>query len=144
MNVSISEIMTEQVMTARQNQTVHQVKEVMNKHGVSCMRVSSSDGEPVGIITSTDILAVRRESTPIRDVMSTKVLTVPQYSSPAEAARIMRNHQVHHLVVTHEKQIVGLISSFDLLQLVENHRFVMKNPSTPTRPRGKRKKNEEH
>ena len=36
--------------------------------------------------------------------------------------------KIHHAVVTHEKKVVGMISSFDLLKLVEDHRFVMKNP----------------
>ena len=39
----------------------------------------------------------------------------------------MRKHRVNHVIVTHEKKIVGILSSFDLLQLVEEHRFVMKN-----------------
>ena len=50
----------------------------------------------------------------------------------------MRNHQIHHLVVTHEQKIVGVLSAFDLLKLVEDHRFVMKNPSTPSKKKPKR------
>ena len=42
------------------------------------------------------------------------------------AARIMRKNKIHHVVVTHEKRVVGIISSFDLLKLVEEHRFVAK------------------
>ncbi len=64
--------------------------------------------------------------------MTQKVYTVPQYADPSLAARIMRKHKIHHVVVTHEKKVVGIISSFDLLKLVEEHRFVMKNaPDTP-------------
>ena len=39
----------------------------------------------------------------------------------------MRNHRIHHVVVTHEKKVVGILSAFDLLKLVEDHRFVMKS-----------------
>ena len=59
------------------------------------------------------------------------MLTVPQYGDPSLAARIMRNHKIHHVIVTHEQKVVGIISSFDLLKLVEDHRYVMKNPPTP-------------
>ena len=38
-------------------------------------------------------------------------------------------------LVTHEQRVVGLLSAFDLLKLVEDHRFAMKNPPTP-RKRG--------
>ena len=70
--------------------------------------------------------------------MSKKVFTVPEYEDASVAARVMRNHHIHHLVVTHEQKVVGILSTFDLLQLVEDHRFVMKNaPTPPKRPRGR-------
>jgi signal-transduction protein with cAMP-binding, CBS, and nucleotidyltransferase domain len=50
----------------------------------------------------------------------------------------MRNHHIHHLVVTHENEIVGVLSSFDLLQLVEDHRFAIKNPPTSSKRGGKK------
>ena len=65
--------------------------------------------------------------------MSNVVYVVPQYDDVSIAARVMRNHRIHHVVVTHEKKIVGILSAFDLLKLVEDHRFSMKNP--PTRKR---------
>ena len=63
--------------------------------------------------------------------------------APGNAARMMRNHKIHHLVVTSEQQVIGMISSYDLLKLVEGRRFEMKNPSTPkSRGKGKRAKAE--
>jgi signal-transduction protein with cAMP-binding, CBS, and nucleotidyltransferase domain len=44
---------------------------------------------------------------------------------------MMRNNHIHHLAVTHEKKIIGMLSSYDLLKLVENHRCIPKNASTP-------------
>ena len=64
------------------------------------------------------------------------VITIPEYNDASAAARVMRNHKIHHVVVTKEKEIVGIISSFDLLQLVEDHRFVMKGAPTPKKQRG--------
>ena len=90
------------------------------------------DHEPVGIVTLTDLAEKQKDGTPISQIMSETVLTVPQYAEVSIAARIMRNHHTHHVVVTHEKKVVGIISAFDLLRLVEDHRFVMKSaPSTP-------------
>ena len=48
----------------------------------------------------------------------------------------MRKNKVHHVVVTHEKRVVGLISSFDLLKLVEGHRFVSKLGPSDTKHSG--------
>jgi CBS domain-containing protein len=65
--------------------------------------------------------------------MNTKVYTIPEYNDVHHAARLMRNHKVHHVVVTKEKKVVGILSAFDMLKLVEDHRFVMKpGPKTKT------------
>ena len=54
-----------------------------------------------------------------------------------DITKMMRNHKIHHLFVTHEKKLVGVISSFDLIELVEKNKFVAKNSSQPNK-RGKR------
>ena len=41
------------------------------------------------------------------------------------------------VVVTDERKVVGILSAFDLLKLVEDHRFQMKQAPTP----GKHKRN---
>ena len=143
MNVKVDDIMVPLVMTTTPHRSVGHVREIMAEHRVSCLPVVDSEGEPAGIITSSDLLGDIPDAKPVGQVMSDKVLTVPRYADPSLAARIMRNHHVHHLVVTHEKKLVGIVSSFDLLQLVEDHRFSMKNaPSTNKHPHGRRKKEE--
>lgn len=134
MNVRVSDLMVAQVMTARPHQTCGHVKKLLHQHPVSCLPVVGPDNEPVGIISATDLLADRPEGTPVSQFMTTPVFTVPQYADVSLAARVMRNHHIHHVVVTHEQAIVGIISSFDLLKLVEDHRFTVKNaPKAPGR-----------
>ena len=77
-----------------------------------------SDGVAVGIVTATDLLDDHNEGTPISKFMSTRVYTVPRYDQPHIAARVMRNHHIHHVVVTEDKKVVGMVSSFDLLRLI--------------------------
>ena len=143
MNAKIVDLMVESVMTASVHQTVGHVKKVMAKHNISCMPVTNTEGELSGIVTTTDVLQHAKETSPISQIMSKKVFTVPQYSDPSLAARVMRNHHIHHVVVTHEKQIVGILSTFDLLKLVEDHRFVMKNAPTPSKKTGGKRKKQE-
>ena len=52
------------------------------------------------------------------------------------AARVMSNHKIHRVVVTHERKVVGMLSAFDLLKLIEGHRFVAKNAPTSSTRRG--------
>ncbi len=144
MNAKIADLMVEKVMTATPHQTVGHVRDVMTTHGVNCMPVVGPEGEPKGIVTSTDVLrGDHPDGAPVSTIMSEHVYTVPQYSDPSVAARIMRNHHIHHVLVTHENELVGILSAFDLLQLVEDHRFTMKNaPDTSKKHGGKRKKQE--
>jgi CBS domain-containing protein len=105
---------------------------------VKALPVAGPDGELLGIVTSTDVLSAKKDASPIKTIMTEDVTTIPEYADVSKAARTMRNKQVHHLVVTHEGKIHGILSTYDLLKLVEEHRFVPKNaPKAPGRPKGR-------
>ncbi|GJL73836.1 MAG: hypothetical protein NMNS01_30350 [Nitrosomonas sp.] len=143
MTVKVHELMTSDVTTAQPHQTVAQIKGKMTKHSVSSVPVVSSDNTPVGVVSASDILTVEKDGTLISNIMTEKVYTIPEYEDVSVAARVMRNHNIHHLIVTQEQKVVGIISSFDLLKLVEGHRYVMKNPPTSkSKGIGKRSKTE--
>jgi signal-transduction protein with cAMP-binding, CBS, and nucleotidyltransferase domain len=100
----------------------------MEAHKGSSVVIVDDEHKPIGIITSVDLIDTIPDNERIKNVMSEKVYTVPQYDGVHIAARIMMNHNIHHVTVTHEGKVTGMVSSFDLLQLVAEHRFVMKNP----------------
>jgi len=136
MNVKVSELMAATVMKTTPSQTVGHVRRVMREKKVSSMPVVGPDDEPLGIITASDMLEDLSDDKPISQVISHKVFTVPEYADISQAARLMRNQRIHHLIVTRDKKIVGILSTFDILKLVEDRRFVMKNPpSTPKKTR---------
>ncbi len=143
MNVKIHELMSKSVVTAQPHQTVATIKEKMSQHKINSVPVVSTEGVPIGVVSISDIVAVEKAGVPISNIMTDKVYTVPAYDDVSVAARIMRNHKIHHLMVTDEKKLIGIISSFDLLKLVEGHRFEIKNPATPkSKGKGKRAKAE--
>lgn len=138
MNVRIEDLMISSVITTHAHQTVGHVKDIMRRNKVNSLPIVNSENELEGIVTNKDFLHDVSDDTKIHHVMSKKVYTIPKYSDTHIAARIMRNHHIHHLVVTNEKKIVGVLSSFDLLKLVENHRYVSKNAPTPSSKKAKR------
>ena len=93
----------------------------------------------MGIITASAFIESVEDDTLVSEMMTEKIYSVPQYDDVHIAARIMRNHNIHHVVVPHEQKVSGILSSFDLLKLVEEHRFVMKNPP-PESKRGANKR----
>ena len=110
----------------------------MALEGDSVAALGHKGGQPVGIVSTTDLVASLKPGSPVSTIMTEKVYTVPQYDDVSIAARIMRNHKIHRVVVTHEQKVVGVVSAFDLLELVENHRWTPKNPPSESRRKSKR------
>lgn len=138
MNVKVHELMTESVVTTEPHRSIDHVRHVIDRNGVSSIPVVDSDGRPVGIVSATDLVPDLNGSSPVSTIMTRKVYTIPKYDDVSVAARIMRNHAIHRVVVTHEQKIVGVLSAFDLLKLVEARRFVARNAPTEKR-RGPKK-----
>lgn len=132
MNVKIADLMAKQVISAQPHQSVEHVRGMLQRSGIHAMPVVGPDDEPLGIISSADLATDLKNGTPVSQIMTEDVKTVPAYNDVSIAARIMRKHKIHHVVVTHEKRVVGIISSYDLLKLVEGHRFVVKGAPTAT------------
>ena len=131
MNAKIADLMTKRVIVAQPHHTVAHVRQLFERHRIHAVPIVGPDSEAIGIISSADLARRLKDETPISRIMTKEVTTVPAYNDISAAARAMRRRKIHHLVVTHEKRVVGMISSFDLLKLVEDHRFVAKAGPTP-------------
>ncbi len=140
--VKIVDLMTDKVVATQKHQTVGHVKGILAQNKINTLPVVDSDGGAVGIVSSSDLVSDHPDGAPISSVMTEKVYTIPKYSEPEIAARMMRNHKIHHLIVTDEKKVVGIVSTFDLLKLVEGKRYIDKNAPTASSKVGKRKQQE--
>lgn len=138
MNVSVSDVMSSNVISAQRHHSVAHVRDLFKRNSLHAVPVVDSDNKLVGIISTADLAAPLKDGSPVSTVMTERVYTIPAYNDVHHAARLMRNHRCHHVVVTHEQKVVGMVSSFDLLELVEEHRFVMK-PSPQPAKRGKQR-----
>ncbi|MEN8159505.1 MAG: CBS domain-containing protein [Myxococcota bacterium] len=140
MGIKVDDLMTERVVTAEPHYTVERVRGLLDRNEVSAVPIVDTEGHPVGIVSARDLRADVSGGTPVKKIMTEKVYTVPRYEDVHIAARVMRNHRIHRVVVTDEQRVVGVLSAFDLLQLVEDHRFVMKNPPTESKRKGTRRR----
>jgi CBS domain-containing protein len=140
MNVKAGELMTASVVTTEPHATVEHVRGMMERNKVGAIPVVDAHDVPVGIISLSDLTPEVRPGSPVSGLMTEKVYTVAQYDDVSTAARVMRNHRIHRVVVTHEKKVVGMLSAFDLLKLVEGHRFVAKNSPTESKRHGASRK----
>ncbi|NUN14924.1 MAG: CBS domain-containing protein [Myxococcales bacterium] len=139
MNIKIADIMSRVVVTAQLHHTVEHVRGIMDRNGIHAVPIVDTDGHPLGIVSSLDFLGGVKDGVHVGQVMTPDPVVLTAYEDVHVAARVMRNRHIHHVLVTHEQVLVGIISSFDLLKLVEEHRFVMKNPPTTSVRKGNRK-----
>jgi len=138
MNTKVSDLMARKLVTASPRDTVADARKLMSSERIHAVPIVDGDGLLDGIVSTADLVDVIDGSTPLRRVMSPNVFTIPQYNDISAAARKMRRHRIHHIVVTHERKPVGIVSSFDLLKLIEDHRFVMREQPTPGKKSSRR------
>lgn len=110
------------LITVEPHTTVREAAQRMSEHNVSGVVVTA---HPPGIITDRDlrkrVLAQGlRDSTPVSEVMSTPLLTLPDDSIVFEGLMFMTEHGIHHLPITRQGQLVGIVTDTDLLREQSN------------------------
>ena len=119
MRVTIGELMVEAVVQIGDEETLGEAREKMSAHHIGAVPVVNSEGVLVGIITADDLVADYPSTLPVSRVMSAPVHTLPPDADATLAARMMREHRHHHIVVVEGTRVAGILSTFDLLGLVE-------------------------
>ncbi|WP_207589003.1 IMP dehydrogenase [Halomontanus rarus] len=109
----------ESVVTADPEMTVREVDEMMVREGVGGAPVTNTNGEVLGIISSTDIrphLEVG-ENDSVTEAMTDEVITAPQDIDAREAFDLMYEHKIERVpVVDDENLLVGLVTMQGILQ----------------------------
>ncbi len=125
------ELMTRALRTVTPDHNLSEVREIFELEGFRHMPVVDEEGL-VGIISKSDLLRMMQgasiistgsehhnalifETTKVGEVMTRDVKTVGHDTPVSEAAHIMVHYKLNALPVTENGEIVGLITSTDLL-----------------------------
>ncbi len=139
--------MNPQVVCARPGMTVAEVERLLAERGLGGAPVVDEAGRILGVVSQTDLVrhssqrvtagesgrfftdvddyrdiasvAVDLSGSLVEKVMHRDVFTVSRDSSAAVAANIMRERRIHRLLVTERGCLVGVVTSWDLLLVVE-------------------------
>jgi len=117
----VKDVMTSPVITIGEEGNAQKAAQLMDKNDVGCIIVTNKDGKPVGIITERDMITrvLARNTLPsnvnAKKVMTSPLLTIDPDETLTEAARKMSRLNVRRLGVIYRGNLVGLISSKDIL-----------------------------
>ena len=126
----VRELMQTKVQTVHPDDAVNDAVVTLTDAHVSALPVVNESGHMIGVISSTDILtseaeardAVEREALfeqmMVRDIMTPRPFTVSSDADVREAAQQMLYAEVHRLFVTSGHQLVGVISTTDIVRAV--------------------------
>jgi CBS domain-containing protein len=129
MRIQVKDFMSAPVTTAMEEDNVLEIRILMKEKGIHAIPIVSCCNDTLkvdmtiqGIVTATDINKKVSEDTTVADIMtSSNIHIVHQDSSAKAAAKMMLRHKVHHIIVMHEGEINGVISSLDFVKLVAEH-----------------------
>lgn len=131
----IFKIMTKQPETVAPNDTMEEVRQVFEKRGFHHVPVVENE-ILVGLVSYTDYLSLVRSvfdnnqevrnneqvlhATIVREVMTTDLLCLSKNDTVEDALRIFKANQFHSLpVVDEHKHLVGIITTYDLMKVLE-------------------------
>lgn len=124
LGMAVKHLITREPIFVAPDTTVQEAAQLMSTTNVSSVLVSD---DPPGIVTDRDLrrrvlAAGRGPDTPVSMAMTRPLMQIDAEAPVYSAMMRMLEAQIHHLALTQEGRIVGLISATDLL------RFQSQNP----------------
>ena len=120
MKTRVGEVMEKAVISVRADNTVGEARDQMHSLNIGAVPVVNTEGALVGILTADDLVSDYPLTLPVSRAMQQQVITLGPEDEVRRAAAEMRRSKRHHIVVLRGNQIAGILSSWDLLRLVES------------------------
>lgn len=120
----VKDVMSSPTITVEESAPANRVAELMDKHDLGCIVVTTKDGKPIGIITERDLVVrvLARNAKPdalkANDVMTSPLMTIEPGATVTDAARRMSRLNIRRLGVMYKGQLVGIVSSKDVLAVM--------------------------
>ena len=144
--ITAKEIMTREVLTVSQNTPIKDLADLFIKHKVNGFPVLDENGELTGIVTEKNLIEQNKNlhiptvialfdaviylesekkfeeemkrfnATQVKDICSTKVITVSADTDFNEIASLMAEKGVHSIPVVEGKKILGIIGKLDIIK----------------------------
>lgn len=121
MDKPISLIMNKHTTTVDISDTIDKVQQIMKAHKYSCVPVIDPNHSCFGVICYLDILRFHElgrnpKAERAWELCTHRVIEVSPDTSVRETAELMIKNKIHHIVITENELITGIVSSIDFVR----------------------------
>ena len=126
------DIMTKVVESTSPSSTLSSISKKMARKEISCILVVENR-KPVGIISERDFVKKvlshpKKEKILAKDIMSSPVLSIKPKETVSNAAKLMSDNKIRHILVTDNNSVKGIITETDVLrgetEYIKAHQFL--------------------
>lgn len=144
------DIMQHNVIFLTPEMTLFEAAKVLRESNISGAPVVDETNEVIGVLSQSDLLrhsieteysyclqagfyhevpllqdvtlfsGVSMNAATVSEIMSPYVITASPEDPIADIARSLREHRFHRLIITEEKKLLGIVSTLDLLKVLED------------------------
>jgi CBS domain-containing protein len=117
----VKDAMSSPVVTTTEDTPTNIIAKLMDENDLGCVIVTNKDGKPLGIITERDLVVrvLTKNLQPVavkaKDIMTAPLATIDPDATISDVARRMSRLDIRRLGVIYKGDLVGVISSKDVL-----------------------------
>lgn len=134
--IKVKDVMSSPVVTTNRNESINSIGALMGSKSIGSVIVLDDNSNPIGIITERDIVAriVSKNLSPkdvrAEEIMSKPLHTIDPEATISEAAKIMRHFDIRRLIVIEKSELVGIVSSDDIVKITPELITIISEEST--------------
>ena len=117
----VKDAMSSPVVSLDEEAPSNKIANIMDKNDLGCVIIINKAGKPIGIITERDLVLrvltknLKPDTVKAKDIMTSPLVTIEPDATISDAARRMSRLDIRRLGVLYKGNLVGLISSKDIL-----------------------------
>lgn len=120
-HTSVKDVMIDNLATLDASTTIIKAARMMDEKNIGCI-IATKDDHPIGILTESDFVKrIASKDIPlsssIEEVMTSPLIEIDSDETVWEAAQIMKTKNIHKLPVKQDNQIIGIITTTDLVKI---------------------------
>ena len=125
-SIYIYEIMSKNVVKVNHKVSALEISKIMVKRHISSVSVIDHADKIIGIVTEKDLIRevctknILANKLTAAEVMSSPLITISKNSTINDATKLMVEKKIKHLAIHENNDIIGIVTSYDLINVLRN------------------------